>query len=86
MEAFGNWEYIPPTDKFDSSVKSEKGKIICYTPRNSKEDRQNAKLISAAPDLLRACKKVLTGGYGCAPSVEFMDKLKKECENAINKS
>ena len=46
----------------------------------------NANIISAAPDLLKACQKVLSGGSGCAPSIEHMDKLKKECELAINKA
>lgn len=43
-------------------------------------------LQNAAPDLLMACKAVLSGGYGCAPSVEYMDSLKKKCEKAINKA
>lgn len=38
------------------------------------------------PELLNACKAVLSGGYGCAPSVEYMDKLKRMCEEAINKA
>ena len=46
----------------------------------------NAKLIAAAPDLLKACLKVIKGGYGCGPSVEYMDSLKKECELAIKKA
>lgn len=48
--------------------------------------KANAKLIAAAPELLEACIEVMKGGYGCAPSVEFMDSLKKKCENAINKA
>ena len=50
------------------------------------EAKANAKLIAAAPDLLEACQKVISGGYGCAPSVEFMDNLKKICESAIKKA
>ena len=46
----------------------------------------NAKLIAAAPELLDACTKVMAGGYGCSPSVELMDNLKKICEAAINKA
>jgi len=53
----------------------------------SMEERQaNAKLIAAAPELLKACQKVLKGGYGCAPSIEYMDILKKGCELAIKKA
>lgn len=46
----------------------------------------NQQLLDAAPDLLKACKAVLSGGYGCAPSVEYMDSLKNKCEKAINKA
>jgi hypothetical protein len=48
--------------------------------------KANAKLIAAAPELLEACIEVMKGGYGCSPSVEYMDSLKKKCENAINKA
>ena len=40
----------------------------------------------ATEDLLKACKKVISSGYGCAPSVGYMDELKKLCEDAINNS
>lgn len=47
---------------------------------------QAVKAHPAMPELLNACKAVLSGGYGCAPSVEYMDKLKRMCEEAINKA
>lgn len=33
--------------------------------------------------LLKACKAVMGAGYGCAPSVGYMDELKQKCEAAI---
>ena len=54
---------------------------------NSNEEAEaNAKLIAAAPDLLKACNAVMSCGYGCAPSVGYMDKLIKKCELAIKKA
>lgn len=50
------------------------------------EVEANAKLMAAAPELLKACIAVMNGGYGCAPSVEFMDDLKMKCEYAIKKA
>jgi hypothetical protein len=62
--------------------------IVRFNPYEVPKDEQeaNAKLIAAAPDLLKACLKVINGGYGCAPSVEYMDSIKKECEQAIKKA
>lgn len=53
---------------------------------NNSKNTNNQQLLDAAPDLLKACKAVLVGGYGCAPSVEYMDSLKKKCELAIEKA
>ena len=67
----------------------EGSKKICTMASYCKTDDEveaNAKLIAAAPDLLNACLKVIKGGYGCGPSVEYMDSLKKECELAIKKA
>ena len=67
----------------------EGSKKICTMASYCKTDDEveaNAKLIAAAPDLLNACLKVIKGGYGCGPSVEYMDSLKKECEIAIKKA
>ena len=61
---------------------SQRGYLIC----ESVSKKADAKLIAAAPDLLNACLKVIKGGYGCGPSVEYMDSLKKECELAIKKA
>lgn len=65
----------------EEAVKYYGGNLICESV-----SIENAKLIAAAPDLLEACLKVINGGYGCAPSVEYMDSLKKECEKAIKKA
>lgn len=73
-------------------VDCSNGKAICTMLRfnpyaiDEKKILSDAKIIAAAPELLNACQKVMTGGYGCAPSVEFMDNLKRICESAINKA
>lgn len=62
--------------------------IARFNPHEVHKDEQksNAKLIAAAPDLLEACLKVTESELGCAPSVDYMDKLKKICEQAIKKA
>ena len=62
--------------------------IVRFNPHEVPIEVQkaNAKLIAAAPDLLEACLKVTESELGCAPSVEYMDKLKKICEQAIKKA
>ena len=90
----GNWEYrsqsvesngyyIETVNKSHTNtfIGEVGGGLQC-----SDEIFSNAKLIAAAPDLLNACLKVIKGGYGCGPSVEYMDSLKKECELAIKKA
>lgn len=65
----------------EEAVKYYGGNLICESV-----SIENAKLIAAAPDLLEACLKVTESELGCAPSVEYMDKLKKICEQAIIKA
>ena len=76
MLSLGLYE-VSPKDVV-SAIEKQKALIEKY------ENEQKIK--DAAPDLLNACKQVMTGGYGCAPSIEYMDKLKTICETAIKKA
>ena len=87
----GEWRVSSDLTQVTTSKKGilEGSKKICHMAtfcKNDDEVLSNAKLIAAAPDLLEACLKVTESELGCAPSVEYMDKLKKICEQAIKKA
>lgn len=82
---------ISPNGHF--TVKAGKvGVPVCIIPMplggvNTKEKQaKKAKLISTIPQIMRALLKVLETEYGCAPSVGYMDEIKKQCESAILKA
>ena len=88
----GPWYYVDYAGSFviQDGPYYEDPNILCYDDEfgigDSEKAEANAKLAAAAPDLLKACIDVMAGGYGCAPSVELMDKLKLKCEAAIKRA
>lgn len=65
----GPWDVGPPIinhaqGQSDLTVRDKTGFIVCYVNQfaasfDDKKDHANARLIAAAPDLLRACEAVL---------------------------
>jgi len=83
---------VSPNGQF-TVKEGDVGTPICIVPlpafggRKPKiREEELAKKISALPELTQACIAVLTGGYGCAPSVGYMDELKMKCEQALIKA
>jgi len=62
----GEW-IIEPYENFDQiailGMDGEGSRVLAVTDNNDLEDKANAQLIAAAPDLLEACKHV--GDQGC---------------------
>lgn len=52
------WKVFTPKPTAEFIIESEH-EIIATTPNASKDDKDNAHLISAAPELLEACEKAL---------------------------
>jgi hypothetical protein len=92
----GDWSVnsIDLADYKSLAVISEKAqKVICHCHlsdmKMSKENMENAQLISAAPDLLSALKNLMEGVESLPPSTSIvcvLDKQYKDAENAIKKA
>ena len=61
MHTPGPWIVKPSNSRFGPKVESVVGRdfIICQTPINTAEDWSNAKLIAAAPDLLKTLETLI---------------------------
>ena len=85
----GEWVGITvtTTNGFFERVTIKDGESICnVTTRNLKRAKANAKLIAAAPDLLRACllayvKLTSIGAHNCEQTAKILDSaIKKATE------
>lgn len=92
----GKWSVnsIDLADYKSLAVISEKAqKVICHCHLSdmtiSKENMENAQLISAAPDLLLALENLMEGVSSLPPLTAIagsLEKQYKEAENAIKKA
>lgn len=71
-------------------VKSGKiGRPLCVIPMPIggidayAKQEEVARIISATPQLIKACSKITSNDYGIAPSVGYMDEMKLRCELAL---
>lgn len=97
----GKWELIENTG--DVVVRDKTGQtrichIIEHAPRHIKEDKSNAALICAAPELLEACNDFITGwghfldiinfsaSFFDAKAIQFMNEVPGKIQQAAIKA
>lgn len=90
-----DWHYeFTPLSSFSPNghfvVKAGKtGRPLCVIPMPLggidayQKQEEIARIISAIPQLIKACAKITSNDYGIAPSVGYMDEMKLRCELAL---
>ena len=57
----GPWKYQEESDEYTHIVRAENNLMICHLSQDSSGvSESNARLIAAAPDLLKACKQAVS--------------------------
>lgn len=65
------------------------GRPLCIIPMplggidTKQKQEEVAIMMSAVPQLIKACAKITSNDYGTAPSVGYMDEMKLRCELAL---
>lgn len=63
--------------------RSKQAQMMIIVGELAEEERDVAQMLSAAPTMAKALLKVIETDFGCAPSIAYMDELKKECLKAL---